>query len=45
MAQRDVRGQRFKRVALLHARGRLAQIAIEDLKTLGVPPQALGTVD
>src|SRR3989442_11286880 len=45
MTQCDVRGQRFKRVTLLHARGRLAEIAIEDLNALGVPPQALGTLD
>src|SRR5881397_2185688 len=45
MPQRDLRGQRLKRVTLLHARGRLAQVAIEDLNTLGMPAQALGTLD
>src|SRR4029434_1467722 len=45
MAQRDLGGQRFKIIARLHARRRLPQIAIEDLNALGLPAQALGTLD
>src|SRR2546426_1714470 len=45
MAQRDLCGQRFKIIARLHPRGRLPQIAIEDLNALGIPAQALGTLD
>src|SRR5712691_687594 len=45
MAQRDLCGQRFKIISCLHARGRLPQIAIEDLNAIGMPTQALGTLD
>jgi hypothetical protein len=35
----------LKVIALLHPRGRLAQVAIEHLNALGMPAQAFGAAD